>query len=131
MSTQIDEVSRVIGGIERYIHDNQHAIANVNQAIIAASDLTTRQIKEMDKQLNARINELDDGYRRTVEASLTSVKVDITNLTLRMIALETENSNRRAVVKFTERVATIPGLMWLLGIGVAAASYMIGKFGGG
>ena len=131
VSGQIDEVSRVLGGIERYIHDNAHILRNLPDMFKGAQIETSKQIKELDKQLNARITELDETYKHLFEVSLAAVKLDVTNLTIRVIALETENSNRKAVSKFVDRIAAVPGIMWLFGGGFVVASYLIGKFGSG
>jgi hypothetical protein len=61
---QLDEISRSIGAVEAYIHENRHGVTNLSMKIDALSLDVAKRVDELKHSLSADI----EGLKRRLDA---------------------------------------------------------------
>jgi uncharacterized protein YoxC len=84
---QLDEISKSIGSIEAYIHENRHGVNNLSMKIDALSLDVAKRVEEVKTAVASDIEKL--------KSSLSS---DIEGLKRRLDALEAANARREGAV---------------------------------
>lgn len=116
---QLDEISEAIGrlngqieGIDRYIHEREHNIANLSQKVDGIGALISREVARLKGEL---------------QGDLTSLRSDIDKLSDRVRAVEEVQHQQAGAKNLATWLLRSPLIGWLVAAALFAAAWWRGE----